>query len=295
MKTITDKSQIWDVIEVPLTHNLGDRYPNPEGKMLVRSDNNKRITITDNNYPVINNKKTYDNLIDAANEIGIKTPTIQFDSAFGGKSTIFQLKIPSVNIRKEEIKRWLVTFNSFDKSKSYGTDYLTNPIWCNNQFYSKYRNAAKIRHIGDMENKLSKFIENFISAYENNQREAEVYKHMAETKWDPEDNEEFVYNLLELNQYEEDPKTKDYVIDEDGNYVEMEYSVRTKNKIDNLLDSIDMELSNRGFNQWALYNGITYYTNHVVNRKNKSTYLMFNEGRKLPNRALDLLQTNFIN
>ena len=62
-------------------------------------------------------------------------------------------------------------------------------------------------------------------------------------------------------------------------------SKKTKNKVDKLLDCIAKETSEKGDTGWGLLNGVTYYTNHVLQNKERDPHgiekLLFSNANKM--------------
>lgn len=264
---------LWDVREIPL-HHYYNQFEQPKSKALYRNDNNKFLKTVEDHYPVVQNKTVLNNLLEVAETLDIINPEINFKEAYGGKRVIFQLKIPSWKIRGEEVARYLTTLNTFDKSGSLGVNYLSERLFCGNQWYSTYKDAIKLKHIGDIGKRFGDFFTNFENAYANNQLESELYEEMAETYFNPADVEEFTYKILGYDSEE------------------LKESTRKQNNWNTMNNSLITNMEEIGENKYGIFQGVTAYTNHEVNRKNQNTYLLFNSGRTLNDRALKLLAPN---
>lgn len=64
-----------------------------------------------------------------------------------------------------------------------------------------------------------------------------------------------------------------------------DYSKRRQSILDQINESVAIEMKDAGDTAWALMNGITRYTNHMANFKNKEDFIYADAGMFMNNRA----------
>ena len=75
-------------------------------------------------------------------------------------------------------------------------------------------------------------------------------------------------------------------------YSQKEYNELNANKrniLDKINASVGLEFSRSGATAWGLLNGITHYTNHIANAKNREDYIYFDTGAKMNTKAQGLV------
>jgi len=64
-----------------------------------------------------------------------------------------------------------------------------------------------------------------------------------------------------------------------------EYTKRKQSVLDQINESVAIEMKDAGSTAWALLNGITRYTNHMANFASKDDYIYADTGMFMNNRA----------
>ena len=66
-------------------------------------------------------------------------------------------------------------------------------------------------------------------------------------------------------------------------------STRTKNQMIQFSNDISKSIQEQGETLWALFNGVTRYTNHSTSNKDKDYSLMFGNEAAINQRAFDTM------
>ena len=71
------------------------------------------------------------------------------------------------------------------------------------------------------------------------------------------------------------------------NNKENDISTRKKNQAKEIADVLGAEIKSHGATLWGLFNGVTYYTNHVANKDKTEDYVMLGAGYDKNKKAFD--------
>lgn len=174
-----------------------------------------------------------------------------FQAFKGGKIILSFLKNNNgnMNIGGNEIKDYLVIGSSFDGSYPIFIGTSTIVVRCTNAFglISKHN---KIRHTKSSDVKIEQLIASMDLYFEERNVMQGRFELWNSINIDNSVIDRVVENIVQLEEDEE------------------ENSTRKLNTASNIRMSIDREINAVGKTAWGIFNGLTYYSTHVMKNKN---------------------------
>jgi hypothetical protein len=222
-----------------------------------KSDN--RVFGAFKSYQPMQNHELAELVIRAAEKVGLETAkggTLKDDAL-----VYYQVILPEAKVNEHKIKRNITALNSHDGSTSVGLGFSNTVVICQNTFYQAMGEVSKVKHTTKMIERvdvLAKRIEKALTIEEQVMRN---YNSMAEVQATEDMILSVVNKLFPLK------KGKDE-------------STRRKNDVQKLLNSVKREILEKGATAWGIFNGVTYYTNHVAQKEKSLDYLMAGTGAR---------------
>lgn len=244
----------WEIVEQPVFYGQNPYTQSDAYKAILRQDENgsqhKPFTISKNSYnpPSIAEFKQYVNELQEITEF-----SFEGFQTYGNGVDVFGYLKNNGKLKKivgHEMEEYMLVGVSFDGSKSFFVGSVNNLLRCKNQFGLisrtwKVKNTAG-RHVRTEELFLS------FESYIQEQKELhENFERFAQVKISPALIEKATRYLLEIKQ--EDKLTQ--------------LSSRKQNQYLALTSSLQRETKDLGMNLWGLFNGVTHYTTHKLEKK----------------------------
>jgi phage/plasmid-like protein (TIGR03299 family) len=250
----------WTVSKEPLITTGGIET---ESFGLIRSDNSKWLGTVGKQYVAFQNFELAETLVKASEDVGI---LMQKGGTFGGgKKVYYQAELPQQVIGASSVKRYITGTNSHDGTQSIGFGSSNTNIVCQNTYHMAYKEINRFRHTTTASDRITAAIGDLRMAIGLDEKLMENFKRMADTPI----SQGIFGNLMKR------------VFDVDLDIKESELKTQKKNKLISLNEAIEQDVAIHGGNLWALFNGITRYTNHYVKHKteeDKTSYLMNGAG-----------------
>ena len=261
----------WSVSKQQLQTASGIITP---GYGIIRNDNSDCLGIVRSQYEPFQNSQLAETIIEATDAMNIKTN--RGGSLKGGSKVYLQAEIADEYIGKSGVKRWITALNSHDGSTSIAFGSTNTVVVCQNTFYRAYNGVDKFRHTSSAKARIEQAIAQLRNTLELDNKLMENFKRMADMPMKDEIVERVIRKLFEV-----DPSVK-----------QADISTRKKNQVESFANALQTEIQLEGATVWGLFNGVTRYTNHVINHKDdskKMDSLMDGTGYKLSNLAFDEL------
>jgi hypothetical protein len=195
----------------------------------------------------------------------------------GGSRVFVQMELPELKIGKSGINRYITVTNAHDGSISLGFGTSNQVICCQNTFNIANKDVSKIRHTANMQQRIDEAIKSLRTVLEFEDKQMEVYEIAANRNFDKKHVEDIVQAVFG----KVDLRSRDV-------------STRTKNQLTTFAADLDKSIDEQGETLWALFNGVTRYTNHSTNTKDKDFSLMFGSDAAANQRAFETM-LNWIN
>jgi phage/plasmid-like protein (TIGR03299 family) len=187
-----------------------------------------------------------------------------------GSKIYLQAELPTEYIGKSDVKRWITALNSHDGSTSVGFGSSNTTVVCQNTFYRAYGELQKFRHTTSMKDRIEIAQKDLRLTMEYDQKLMKSFKVMADTKITDNAIERVIRKIFDVT-----PDTK-----------KADISTRKHNQIKDFANSLTKSVQEQGDTIWALFNGITRYTNYVSapkEQEKKNDYLMTSGGANISN------------
>lgn len=276
----------WKARKESLTTESGLILPDIYG--VTRSDNGGYIGHVGDRYEFLQNHELVDICYESGKEVfdaGIQLNhpwnnaeslgsygNMGGGSLKGGSRVFVQMELPELTIGKSGVNRYITVTNAHDGSISLGFGTSNQVICCQNTFNIANKDVSKIRHTASMEQRIDEAVKSLRSIMQFEDKQMEVYEIAANRRYDKkhiEDIVQAVFGKVELK----------------GNNV----STRTKNQLAQFASDIHQSVNEQGETLWALFNGVTRYTNHSTTTKDKDFSLMFGSDAQANQRAFETM------
>ena len=233
---------------------------------MFRNDNGNWLGTVGDRYTPLQNKEIAEILINASEGLNIQMK--RGGSLGGGQKVYLQAALPDEIIGNSPVKRLLTCLNSHDGSTSVGFGSTNTTVICQNTFFRAYGELMRFRHTATMKARIEIAQKDLRQTMHLDKELMTTFKVMADTKL----NESIVEKVIRK------------MFDVSKDTQQSELSTRKKNQITGFAQSLTKSVEEQGQTVWALFNGVTRYTNHVAAPKeNKLDYIMVNGGASLSN------------
>jgi len=277
----------WSVKKEKATLESGLVIPDKVGA--VRSDNGTYLGIVGSDYQHLQNADMVSLIYDSGKEVfnsnlELKHPWNNSEtlgsfgnmgggSLKGGSRVFVQLELPSLYIGKSNVNRFITGTNGHDGTLALGFGTSNQVICCRNTFAIANKDLAKIKHTASMQQKIDEAIKSLRRVLEFEDRQMEVFEIASNKAFDKKHIQEIVMSVFGVKV---DTKAEDI-------------STRTKNQMSDFAADIDTSIQEQGQTLWALFNGVTRYTNHTSKAKDKDFGLMFGTEAGINQRAFETM------
>ena len=187
-----------------------------------------------------------------------------------GRKVFVSFPLESIGIGQnhDTLKRYITFLNSHDGSSSVCLGSSNEVVSCSNSFFRVAAELSRVRHTASMNNKIHTLKSNLIDTLEQEKVLVEAMQSLVGVDISSKD----VQHMMDL-------MNPDKIKMED-------MSTRKSNQIMQLGQDIQHEIIEKGSDMWALFNGVTYFTNHSQTKDGLKN-IMIGQGAKLNKQALD--------
>ena len=259
----------WTVEKLPLFSGTGLKT---ESHGIFRNDNEEWLGTVGNRYEPLQNHSLAETIIKASDGIGLTAD--RGGMLNGGRHTYLQAQLPDEFIGKSNIKRLITGLNSHDGSSSIGFGSTNTVVICENTFYMALRGLQKFKHTISAEKRIEIVMNDMRVTMEKEGLLMNKFKQMANLHMEDEIVERVINKIFAV-------KT-----DVDSETL----STRKKNQVLAFGNSVRQSIREQGNTVWALFNGVTRYTNHLSappTKEGKQEYIMMGGGYEIANKSFN--------
>lgn len=223
----------------------------------------KHLGTTGERYEPFQNYQLAETIINATERLNL--PKLRGGSLCDDTKIYLQAELQSDIIGKSEIKRYVTALNSHNGTSAIGFGSSNTVVVCQNTFYMAYKELTKFKHTINAESRVKDAVELLKLTLINDEMLMEDFKVMANKPLNDEIVERVIRNLFKV---EKDMKQEDV-------------STRKVNQLSEFGTAIHKSIEEQGSTIWALFNGVTRYTNHITaptDSNDKLSYLMDGTG-----------------
>jgi phage/plasmid-like protein (TIGR03299 family) len=261
----------------------------PDKVRVFRSDNGSYLGCVGDGYTTLQNADMVSIVYDSASEVFCKEKELTHPwnnsetlgsfgnmgggSLKGGSRVFVQLELPQKYIGKSGINRFITGTNGHDGTLALGFGTSNQVVCCANTFAIANRDLAKIKHTASMQQKIDEAVKSLRKVLEFEERQMEVFEIASNRAFNKSHIEDIVKAVF--------GKSVDSKTDE--------VSTRMKNQMTDFASDINKSIEEQGETLWALFNGVTRYTNHTTKAKDKDFGLMFGTEAQTNQRAYETM------
>jgi len=264
----------WDVVENPIYLGNGQRVQNH--KAISRSDNGAVLNVCKDSYTPTTNEQFSEFVYNLSKITGYELA--KFQEFQDGAKVIAFLDAPETFLNGWKFQNLLAVGNAHDSSKAFFVANTSVMIRCTNQFTKLSNNAdMKAFHTTGNAGQLRQ-IERSIHQYGHQQKALnQNFERLNSQPATEERLEDFLRHMFDLE--------NDFSFEAEENKV----SSRKSNQIIDLVEAIEIEANDLGQTDFALFNGVTRWTTHTRNQKQKTFGNIFGTNAQLNDKALNFL------
>lgn len=235
-------------------------------------------------YYVLQNDVVHEILEQAISKINldVELDKIRGKIFYNRQRNSIQIPLPDTFITfnrtklKDSIQKYITVTNSFDGKSSVGFGLHNTMISCANSFHYVHKQIKSFVHSTNLERNINQFADNLVISINKDIELMKIYKELDEITMPAEDIEKYIFLTLGITD-----TTK-------------ELSNIMNNRYFNVKTAMRHEILTKGNSALGVFNGITYYYNHVVKASEQD--LMYGTPHKRMNEALtDMIRTYKIN
>jgi phage/plasmid-like protein (TIGR03299 family) len=259
MLTISNTN--WNVVKEPLVTKEGwttDSYG------IFREDTGEYLSTVGARYTPTQNKTLLEQLYLAAEYANVSIARGGFISR--GKRVFYQLGLGEDTIGGSKMRRWLTALNSHDGQTPLGFGTTNVVVVCQNTFFRALGEVDKVRHTPNSHDRLSLIVASMSQAILEENTLITQFKEMSGLYIPEKLDDDFLRDILGV-----------------------EENTRSDNRLRKLKEAIASDVKIHGNTQWGLFNGVTRFTTHYDNSKDRARSIMEGSGYKINNRALELI------
>lgn len=225
---------------------------------LVREDKGICFNTCKDSYEIMQNSELAEVVLRIAGKLGFETSNCGMFSQ--GAKVYFQLQTGAVKNfaqNNDTINKYITAIGTHDCSGSNRWGAVSFPISCGNTFAEAYRQLAnKARHTKSMKEVVEASLRTIELLQAAEAKTFEKFYKMSEIPVIADDLRAVVRQITEV-----DLKLKETLTLEE---LKQKYSTQSINQTDDLLNSIQMQMNEKGATRWGLFSGVTHYTQHVM-------------------------------
>lgn len=252
----------WEVKKKPL-FALNEAGINVPTKAYGIFKGDKHLGTTGERYEPFQNYQLAETIINATERLNL--PKLRGGSLCDDTKIYLQAELKSDMIGKSEIKRYITALNSHNGTSAIGFGSSNTVIVCQNTFYMAYKELTKFKHTINAESRVKDAVELLKLTLINDEMLMEDFKVMANKPLNDEIVERVIRNLFKVEK----------------NMKQDDVSTRKVNQLSEFGTAIHKSIEEQGSTIWALFNGVTRYTNHITaptDANDKLSYLMDGSG-----------------
>ncbi len=240
-------------------------------RAIVRDDSEEVLSVMKKSYNPLRNEEFKNRVSRLAEITGFEK--VGFNEFNDGKKVLAFLKNNQeiTRIGAHQMDSYMVIGNSFDGSSSFFVGTSTILLRCTNQF-SQIAKMMKVRHTKNSELKMDELYSYFDFYINNRKKMFENFERFGQVRVNDELRKKMVHHVLDIK----------------GDAVIAELSTRKKNQIAKIEEAMKIEEKDLGDNLWGLFNSITRYTTHDLNRNSQTFGNVFGSAAKFNDRAYQL-------
>ena len=204
---------------------------------------------------------------------GVNLAKLQYKERLGGSRIEFSVPLPGISFKNkaginDRLDMFLTVSTGFDGTSTKFRLDVERPICTNGWTMINTEFSASIRSTLNAKERIAFSCEEIAKTIATTSDSEELIRALNNADLSGRQTTEFVERVFNLDTSADD------------------ISTRTQNRIDKILEAMEIEMSRTGATLWGALNGVTYYTNHVASTKwDRGDYIMLGTGAAVNKRA----------
>lgn len=225
-----------------------------------RTDNAEVIGSGSENWNIIQNKELAEFVVTAGNNL-LEADNFRGGAMKGGQLVYIQAQLPKTYIGKSDINRNLTALNSHSAGRCLGFGHTNTVVVCENTFATAMKSAGvtKFKHSAELSEQLAEAATLLQGAIDREAKLMELLTASAEVDYTEAAKAKMVNALFGY----------DVLADTDGAMFDA-LNTKQQNRLIAFDDALTTSMEEQGGTMYALFNGVTRYTNHVMNASEAS-------------------------
>ena len=266
-EVVDDTNQLAGVYEIPSEY-VG----------LLNTQTGEIINSVKAGYTVAQNRNFIELALTGIERFDVDTYVAKAGVFNGGRRVFIQFGLNGTSFHGDVITRYIMIINSNDGHK-FSVGVGERLMSCSNQFFYFSKAAqSKFSHTASLDAKLEELPHLLENALQSIYLADELYEIMYQTPCTSDIVDGLVKHMVGISHTDD--------LEEIG--------TRRKNNLDALYGAINHEFDDKGYNIWGLFNGITYWSNHVKRHpkrdNGKLESLVIGTAQKTNQKAMDYLR-----
>ena len=265
----------WEVEKLPLVaHRVtedGVKELETNAFGMYRNDNDGYLGTVKGRYSILQNAELAEIMVGLQNRFG---GNLKGGDLKQGKKVYYQLSLADKTIGPDTLKRYITCLNSHDGSSSIGFGSTNTVVSCQNMFHLAMRDLERFRHTASASDRLAIAVKQFEQAMQSDEQLMQTFAKFDGVQLSTEVTER-VRNAI-------------FAVTGD------EISTRKQNLLNKFDYAVSHETAEKGNSLWGLFNGVTYYTNHLETANKDERHLMYGQGYKKNAKAFNILQKELV-
>jgi len=262
----------WTVKKLQLQAPEG--FEAPESFGTFRSDNKEWLGTVGKQYVPYQNHKMIEAFCRALDKIG-HDGEIRGGHLRGGRKVYIQASIADAKVNIDNVKRHITAINSHDGSSSISFGASNEVVVCSNQFNRLSGQInQRVRHTENSVAQVNELAENLQASLEMESEIIRTFGRMANEPLHRDTVQAITRTVFGVD-------VSDKIED---------LSTRKQNLITEFAGITAKEVESHGRTVWGLFNAVTWYTNHALNKKNPQDSLLVGTAAEINNRAYESLE-----
>lgn len=242
----------FEIESTPVQYLVGKKpFVSNSHKVLFRSDTGSELSVMKNSYTPMLNQHFMETTQRMQEISGFELTG--YSEYRGGAVVLSHLKNNQQNvvIGGREIQDYLLLGSSCDGKYPFFLGTSTFIPFCQNQF-SRINKMEKIKHTRSAPRKVDELLKSLEFYFLQRKLMYENFERMIQYEVDDEVKQLAIEHLLDVSREE---------------FVEGTISTRKLNQAEQLDLAMSNEMTDCGQNLWGMFNGVTYYTTHLLTDK----------------------------
>jgi hypothetical protein len=270
------ENRLFSVVKKPLITGVNG-FNTPELYGTFKEHGSNCFGVVKEGYTPTQPKAIFEAILDGCQAANINPELIRFKEIKDGAKVVFSFPIDTIeflNARKinDITNLYGQIITGFDGETISAMSIFSDRLVCTNGMRKRVTEfKAGFKNTAGNEGKIAGMLSDILRVIGSIKDVKDMYLHLNSVSVDTKAVEAYIERVSGYNLTEYD-----------------ELGKKSRTTIDNIRESIEIEISRTGATYFGLFNGFTHYVNHVQNGNDNNDHLYVSAGAKLQDKALTM-------